>query len=165
MFAGKSVYPEYINDLDNAVTNLAVAGDFTGAFQVGQINQKLYPASSKTNATMGILYTLAGEKTMALAALKKSLEINPQGDASATGLNTMAYNLQNIGQTKAGLNLLLTAIELHPKDANLYDSAGEFYLKLKDNQKGIEYYKKALEINPDYPNAKIAKEIIAKMNK
>jgi tetratricopeptide (TPR) repeat protein len=75
----------------------------------------------------------------------------------------MAYNLLGIGQAQAGLNLLLVAVELHPKEANLFDSIGEFYLNLKQNEKAIEYYQKALEIDPNYPNARVAKEIISKL--
>lgn len=159
-FSGMSVYPEYVNDLDGAVTNLAVSGDMKSAFEVAQINYKLYPESSTTNATMGILHTLAGQKDKALASLKKSLEINPIGNASANGLNVMAYNLQGIGKTKAGLQLLLLAVELHPKEANLYDSVGEFYINLKQKEKRIEYYRKALAIDPNYPNAQTARKIV-----
>ncbi len=162
-FTGKSVYPSYINDLDGAVTNLAVAGDMKSAFRVGQINYKLYPESDSTNATLGILNILAGQKENAKSLLKKSLQINPRGGASAGSLNSMAYNLKNIGQAKAGLQLLIVAVELHPKVANLYDSTGEFYMELKQNEKAIKFYEKALEIDPNYANASFAKRAIAKL--
>ena len=164
-FSEMSVYPEYVNDLDNAVTELAVSGDMKSAFQIAQINYKLYPKSSTTNATMGILNVLSGQKEKALALLKQSLELNPNGNASADNLNTMAYNLQGIGQAKAGLQLLLLAVELHPKEANLYDSTGEFYINMKEIEKGIEFYKKALALDPNYPNAQTARKIIGQDSK
>jgi CubicO group peptidase (beta-lactamase class C family)/tetratricopeptide (TPR) repeat protein len=162
-FSGASVYPDFVNDLDNQVVSLATAGNFEKAFEVGQLNYKLYPDSDKSNATLGTLYVLAGQKDKAMPLLKKSLEINPRGDASAGSLNGTAYNLLNINQPEAGLQLLLIAVELHPKEANLFDSLGEFYMNLKQNDKAIEYYLKALEINPNYPNAKVAKETLEKL--
>lgn len=162
-FAGKSVYPSYIGDLDGAVTNLAVAGDMKSAFRVSEINYKLYPESDRTNATLGIISVLAGQKAKALNLFKKSLQINPGGRASAENLNSMAYNLKNIGQAKAGLQLLLVAIELHPKMANLYDSIGEFYMELKQNKKAIQYYEQALKVNPNYANATFAKRTLEKL--
>ena len=106
---------------------------------------------------------MAGQKDKAMSLLKKSLEINPRGGASAGGLNAMAYNLLSIGQTEAGLQFAFIAAELHPKDANLHDSIGEFYMNMKQNEKAIEFYTKALDINPNYPNAKVAKENLIKL--
>ena len=164
-FAGMSVYPNYINDLNGAVEGLATSGDMKTAFEIAQINYDLYPMSSTTNATMGTLHIFTGQNDKALDFMKKSLAINPRGNASANAINNMAYNLSNIGQPQAGLQLLLVGIKLHPKEANLYDSAGEFFLKLKQTEKGIELYKKALEVNPNYPNAKAAKDIVSKAKK
>ena len=164
-FAGMSVYPEYINDLNGAVERLATSGDMKTAFEVARINYNLYPTSSTTNATMGILHTLSGEKEKALSSFKKSLELNPNGKASADNLNTMAYDLKGIGQEKAGLQLLLLAVELHPKEANLFDSTGEFYINMKEIEKGIEFYKKALALDPNYPNAQTARKIVGQDSK
>jgi len=164
-FSGMSVYPEYVNDLNDAVEKLATSGDMKSAFEIAQINYKLYPDSSTTTATMGTLNVLSGQKEKALAMLKKSLELNPDGNASADALNTMAYNLLGIGQAKAGLQLLLVAVELHPKEANLYDSIGEFYINMKEIEKGIEFYKKALALDPNYPNAQTARKIIGQDSK
>jgi tetratricopeptide (TPR) repeat protein len=45
-------------------------------------------------------------------------------------------------------------VKLHPKEANLYDSIGEFYLNKGDKPNAIEYYNKALEVDPNFENAK-----------
>ena len=60
--------------------------------------------------------------------------------------------------------ILKTAIELYPKEANLYDSLGEFQLKKGDKAKALESYKKALEINPNFPNAAAARETVQKLS-
>ncbi len=40
-------------------------------------------------------------------------------------------------------------IALHPKSSNTYDSMGDLFKQKKDTVKAIEYYKKALAINPE----------------
>jgi len=68
----------------------------------------------------------------------------------STIFNTYAYYLKSETKLDQGLEALLTAIELYPKDANLYDSIGEFYLGKEDKLKAMEYYLKALKIDPDF---------------
>jgi CubicO group peptidase (beta-lactamase class C family) len=63
--------------------------------------------------------------------------------------NTYAYYLKEKKKLDEGLAVLLDAAELFPTDANLFDSVGEFYLAKGDKVKAIEYYKKALEVDPN----------------
>jgi CubicO group peptidase (beta-lactamase class C family) len=55
---------------------------------------------------------------------------------------------------------LVAQLELHPRVANLYDSIGEFYLNKGDTEQSISYYQKALEIDPNFQNAKTMLEKI-----
>lgn len=64
--------------------------------------------------------------------------------------NSYAFYLKGEKKLDKGLTVLLDAIKLFPRDANLFDSVGEFYLAKEDKTKAIEYYKKALEINPKF---------------
>jgi CubicO group peptidase (beta-lactamase class C family) len=70
-----------------------------------------------------------------------------------THFNLYAYYLKEKKKLDEGLSVLLDAVELFPSDANLFDSVAEFYLAKKDKTKAIEYYKKALEINPNLRSA------------
>ena len=63
--------------------------------------------------------------------------------------NSYAYYLKAEKKTDKGLAVLLDAVELFPTDANLYDSVGEFYLAKGDKTKAAEYYKKALDVDPN----------------
>lgn len=63
-----------------------------------------------------------------------------------------------------GLTVLRIAIDIHPKEANLYDSAGELYLRKGDKVKGLEFYRKALEIDPNFPNAAAARDGVKKLS-
>ena len=52
-----------------------------------------------------------------------------------------------------GYNVLLLALHLYPKSANLYDSLAEAYFYNKDYSNAILNYKKSLELNPKNQNA------------
>jgi len=74
--------------------------------------------------------------------------------------NSYAYYLKGEKKLDEGLQVLLDAVELYPNDANLFDSVGEFYLAKEEKDKAVEYYKKALTINPDLRSSKQALEKI-----
>jgi tetratricopeptide (TPR) repeat protein len=67
-----------------------------------------------------------------------------------TIFNSYAYYLKGDKKIEEGLSVLLDAVELFPSDANLFDSVGEFYLAKGDKAKAIEYYKRALEVDPKF---------------
>ena len=162
-FADSSVLPNYINQIDNLIVHSVTNGKIAKAFQASSLGVKLYPNSESMNGMYGLLNLLSGNKNKAESFLNKSYKINPNGFTSARNLNDIAYQLASIKQEQAGLIVLQTALKFHPKEANLYDSVGEFYLNLKQKEKALEFYSKAIEVNPNYPNAKNAKNIIDKL--
>ena len=52
------------------------------------------------------------------------------------------------------LEIFKLNVRLFPEEVNPYDSLAEAYLIRGDITSAIEYYKKALEVNPDFTNAK-----------
>jgi CubicO group peptidase (beta-lactamase class C family) len=164
-FAGAGVYPDYTNELENLVRLNAGSGNIEAALEAAQTAVDLYPERDATNANLGILYVIAGEKEKAAPLFAKANKINPNGAASAGALNGIAYSLGAAGQPEAGLRILLTAVEMYPKAANLYDSIGEFHRRMGKKDLAIEFYEKALEIDPNYPNAEAARGILAELKK
>lgn len=162
-FSGASVYPSYISDFDDLVKNYVVAGNIEKATKAGQIAVELYPQSDTTNNNLGILYVITNQKEKAMPYFQKANEINPRGAASAGNLNAIAYSLGSTGQPEAGLKVLQAAVELYPKTANLYDSIGDFHRRMGNRAKAIEFYTKALEVDPNYPNASVARETLEKL--
>ncbi|MBT8183182.1 MAG: alpha/beta hydrolase, partial [Eudoraea sp.] len=51
------------------------------------------------------------------------------------------------------INVLLLALHIYPKSANLYDSLAEAYLYKKDMKNAIANFKKSLVLNPENQNA------------
>ena len=68
--------------------------------------------------------------------------------------NTLGYSLMNRGKSIESIKVLLLALEIYPRSANLYDSLGEAYMKSGDTGNAIVNYQKSLEINPHNNNAK-----------
>ncbi len=162
-FANAEIYPNYGNSLNDLARNLFLGGNAPKALKAGQLAVDLYPNLENVNTTQGLLLTFSGNKEKGKEFLKKANELNPRGEASAGGLNRLAYQIQGAGLIDVGLEVLKVAVELYPTDANLYDSLGDFYAKKGVKDKAIEFYQKALEINPNYPNAEKAKEILKKL--
>jgi tetratricopeptide (TPR) repeat protein len=71
-------------------------------------------------------------------------------------LNALAFNLKRTGGTDKGLDILLSAMELYPGDANLKDSIGEFYLEKGNREKARQYYLMALQQDPTFRSAQLA---------
>ncbi len=162
-FAGAEVYPNFSGNMITALEQLATQGDFTKALKAGEIAVELYPELDRTIAYHGILLVVSGEKEKGKQTLRRSISINPDGLASAPSLNNFAYVMERIGRRDSGIEVLQTAIELYPQEANLYDSLGEFYFKKEMKEKAREFYKKALEINPNFPNAENARATLKKL--
>jgi CubicO group peptidase (beta-lactamase class C family) len=147
--AGAAAYPEYYWQL-SAVTRQGLTGGKPDvALSASKLAADLYPDMSASNGLYGMTLVAVGRSADAMPLLKKSLEINPDGLTSSEEMNGAAYTMRNAGKLDAGIALLKVALELHPKDANLYDSLGEFYLAAGQKDLSLEAYRKALAIDPN----------------
>jgi tetratricopeptide (TPR) repeat protein len=163
-FAGSTIYPSLVNDFFNVTRQFVLQGDRVRAQQASKLALEFYPESPTVNFMAGLTAIVNKDEAAAVTALKKSAALNPGGAASPGSLNNVAYQLAGVGMVDDAIGILQVAIQLYPKEANLYDSVGEFQLKKGDKAKALESYKKALEINPDYPNATAAKAVVTKLS-
>ena len=63
------------------------------------------------------------------------------------------YYLNTLKQKDDALKVFKLNIEMYPESWNTYDSYGECLLQMGDVEKGITFYKKSLELNPENENA------------
>jgi CubicO group peptidase (beta-lactamase class C family) len=157
-FDRAKVYPNLVNGFADAVAANILAGDNERAQRMISLGIRLYPDSDVLAAYRGVIFLVGGKKEDGVKALQRSLRLNPRGGARAGNLNTIAYMLGGAGRTDAGLAVLGAAVRLHPTDANLHDSIGEFHLKKGDTTQAITWYRKALAIDPGFPSSKAAVE-------
>ena len=80
---------------------------------------------------------------------------------SEEAINTLGYNLFRKHKNEEAIATLQLNTEQYPKSANTWDSLGEVQLNTGDMQGGVASYKKALETDPNYPNAETARKIIS----
>ncbi len=163
-FAGSNIYPNLVEPLFGLLRQAALARNYARALEVGNLSYELYPETATASFGLGLALALNNEPARAEEMLKKAAVINPTGGASAGGLNNVAYLLGGAGLVAEAIAVLQTAIKLYPQEANLQDSMGEFQLKQGNKARALESYKKALELNPNFPNAPAAKEIVKKLS-
>ncbi len=77
--------------------------------------------------------------------------------------NKTGYLLLGRGQFKDAIFVFQMNTELFPDSANAWDSLAEGYLKASDEVKAIEYYNKAIQMDPNGPTGKNAREMLRKM--
>ncbi|HYK21514.1 MAG TPA: serine hydrolase [Pyrinomonadaceae bacterium] len=163
-FTGATVYPNLIDGLFAVTRQSLLAHDQARALKASRLAFDLYPEAPAANLSYGVALVLTGDSAGGQERLRKAASLNPTGAASAGGLNNVAYQLASVGLVDEALALLRAAIELYPKEANLYDSMGEFQLRKGDKVNALDSYRKALEINPNFPNAATAREVVKKLS-
>jgi imidazolonepropionase-like amidohydrolase len=77
-------------------------------------------------------------------------------------VNQLGYDLLAAEKPDAAIEVFRLNTELYPKSGNTYDSLAETYLGMGKKDLAKECYSRALQVQPDYPNAKAAKEILEK---
>jgi imidazolonepropionase-like amidohydrolase/predicted negative regulator of RcsB-dependent stress response len=95
------------------------------------------------------------------AMLRRNREANPESTlTSEETINQLGYTLLAVKKNDAAVEVFRLNTELYPKSGNTFDSLGETLLALGDKDAARQAYARALEVQPDYPNAKAAKELL-----
>ncbi|MDQ3749663.1 MAG: tetratricopeptide repeat protein [Acidobacteriota bacterium] len=99
------------------------------------------------------------------APLKRYLEERTQDGKrlNETQINRLGYALLSRKKTVEAIEIFKLNIKDYPKSGNTYDSLAETYLETGEKKLALEFYKKALEVDSDYPNAAAAREVIKKL--
>lgn len=92
----------------------------------------------------------------------KIRQVDPKSTlASEESINNLGYSFLNQKKFSEGVAVLKMNIEDFPKSANAYDSYAEALFDSGDAASAVENYKRALEIDPKYPNAEFAAKFVA----
>lgn len=98
-----------------------------------------------------------------IRALRAVRKVDPRSPLLAElDLNELGYALLQARRTDAAVAVFRFATELYPASGNAHDSLGEAYLAAGDEARARASYRRALEVEPGYPNAKAAREILEK---
>ena len=78
----------------------------------------------------------------------------------AADVNAWGYKLIGQNKIQQALEIFKLNTHLHPNIANTFDSLAETHLALRHKDQAIEFYEKALKLNPEYSNAKHARKML-----
>ena len=111
---------------------------------------QLYPKEIRYINLLGNFANGDGDTEKAESYYKQSLDIEENPDA----LNSLAYLYTAQGKMNEAKVVLDRQIAVGGDLANPYDSMGDYYLEVKDNQKAKEYFEKALSNDPEFMMSK-----------
>ena len=152
--AGAAIRPDYMDQFTDLTRSRYLRGDYPAAARSAGAALSVYPQSGRAHVLAGLAALGQGERDKADAHLAKGKVLDAGGAGGAGALNRWAYGLHAIGQTDLGLELLEIATGLYPQVANLHDSIGELLLATGEREKAVRSYEKALQVDPDFANAK-----------
>lgn len=78
-------------------------------------------------------------------------------------INSSGYDLINNNQLASALYVFELNTKLFPASANVWDSLAEAYWKSKNMEKAIEYYNKAIALDPDGVTGANAREMLKRI--
>lgn len=127
-------------------TNRAISGFETATEQDNAYEDAFYD--------LGVIYA-ARKNPLALEYYQNALRINPKNMDTKYA---RAKCLQDIGRVDEAIKEYEVLISENKSCENCYYNLGAIYLNLKkDNKKALEYFTKAIEINPSYVQAYFAR--------
>lgn len=139
--------------------------EVVGAFIVGEpiIDMEIdgptwvFDAPYEKSLEADVLGVLAAQGYDSLVAHYKAIRAQNAGtytyDFRESRLNVLGYTLLRAGQEGMALDVFRLNTVAYPEAFNAWDSLGECYMGMGENEKAIENYKKSLELNPDNANA------------
>ena len=111
------------------------------------------PNSAEVNYAKGCIHDSKNEYEKAFNSYKTAIKINPNSDTYYRGLG---WFLAVKGLTNLAIQCYSRAININPVPSDYFLGRGTSYLALGDYAKAESDLKKAIELNPDYEEPKIA---------
>ena len=86
--------------------------------------------------------------TQALALVKQARKKDPAYQLPENEVNAWGYALLKLAQPKNALEIFKLNVSLYPQSANAYDSLGELYAELGNQELARKNYQRSLALNP-----------------
>ena len=138
-------------------------GDIPGARAAIDFVLQYQPASIRALIISGGIHLLEGHQDAmeasfqkAIFAAQKAKDPISASRLAESAINSLGYSFLNKNQFEMAITVLKYNVSFFPNSANTYDSLGEAYWKSGNKQLAIDYYKKALELEPNLQTAKNA---------
>jgi CubicO group peptidase (beta-lactamase class C family) len=151
-FANAKIYPNFTGYLARAAEYYYIVDDKNIAFKVANLAIELYPESAVPYIMLANANICFGDKNEAKELYKKASEASVNKNAYSPESFARFANLlwDYGGKADETMDLLEIALELHPKAAIL-----NYYMGAAFTEKSKIYYKKTLELDPQFEQARI----------
>lgn len=125
---------------------------FNEAFEILTRAIETNPTYAHAHNNLGAVYLHRKNTKEAEASFRKSIAYDNNYIASRDNLGTLLLNKGDIPSLDEAEKHLLIAISIK-ETAKTYNNLGVIYAKRNETKKAIEYFRKALKINPSFQNA------------
>ncbi len=137
---------------EDTISMYVRAHDIKDAIYVGELYKQRYPDSKRPYIDLYTLYTMGHYHKQAKETLEEALKKFPQDNFFAVNLITTYLHDGEIEKAKEILNRFLTFKNEDKKEIFYYIKAN-IELAEQNQDKAIEYLKKAIELKPDFEEA------------
>jgi Tfp pilus assembly protein PilF len=125
---------------------------------LGKKLEEMYPDDPNSYNNMVTFQSLAGDSTGIVETLNKAINVasNP-----ASFYNQLGYAYLTLKQSDKAEAAFDKYIELEPKNPNVYDSKGDYYMYIKKYDKAYESYMTAYSMDTSFSHekAELAKQL------
>lgn len=101
---------------------------------------------------IALIYIEKGEDEKAVSAMEDAKSENPNDSGLLQAEADMYYRMDDMKKYR---EIMEQVVAQNPNDATLYYNLGVSSAELGENDRAIEYYKKAIELDPSMSNARI----------
>lgn len=165
-FSGAGIYADFSYDLANAAQICLEKSEPDKAFKILNLSMDLYPNSPVPHASLASAHLWTGNQDTARKLYKEAYAMDPSHPAmSIDQLFGFGGALARARKIKEAMTLGDIVIEFYPKEPRVYTTVADFHLLAGEKDRAIEYYRKALGINPDFELARTRLREIQKKTK
>src|SRR5690554_2379918 len=150
---------------DNASYNRLVAlceqGQYDKAKPLAQDLISKSPGFSEYHRILGQIYSEEGDQDDAIDSLIDALRWNPKNERALLMMGNVFAKYK--GDVDTAITYYNQVLVVNPNDEIALTNIGANLMQMGNTKEGVEYFNKALEVNPDFPNTHHGLGLISRM--
>ena len=136
--------------------NVQIARDAGNVPETSRVLDELVAKFPETELAYATALNFYGGDLRSKDKLLRTMNIGISALPNSTSIrNSYGYALIEVGQYADGIRQFEKYVELAPREANAYDSLAEGYLASGSSEKAVEFYSRALAIDPAFREARV----------
>jgi CubicO group peptidase (beta-lactamase class C family)/predicted negative regulator of RcsB-dependent stress response len=162
-FSGLSLYPDFHQAMIRVAQYHLQNDDPQKSQLFLNLAKELYPNRADPWASLAALHIWTGNGKHAKICFQKTFAKNPDHPGVSIGrFRGLAHSLLNAQKFDQIPILAEIATELHPRSWELFRDLGDIFLQMGQKEFALQYYKKALKLNPKFKEGQQKIKILEK---